>query len=431
MKILATGGQILAGRVGQAAVVAVTSIVVARSLGPVGQGHFSLTLLVITLLAALLNGGMGLAAVPRLRRGEVSLARMLRAQSAWIVLAALVALGLILAGSRTGLGALASERLGWDSVVAAASVVGIVALLAFDIFFYDLLAEGRLVVGPLINLGRVVLNLLVLGGLILWSSLSLGGAVVAYAVAQVCAVLAVALLLHRRSRQPAGLVAAAPPLPRLVAGNLRRGWIGQFSAVASLLHLRLDQALVSVFWGAAVVGIYSVAVQVGELLWLLAGALSPLLVYSSAAQADGPERDRQAARAVRIGLGATALVALPLGLVARPLLTFLFGADFAAAAPALQALLPGIVAFAPGAVLAGDFIGRGRPAWNAQASAFTVLVNIAAGLLLIPRLGAVGASWASTLAYIAGAGLMISRFRRVSGLPLAEILMPRISDYRP
>ena len=41
--------------------------------------------------------------------------------------------------------------------------------------------------------------------------------------------------------------------------------------------------------GAAEVGIYSLAVYVGELLWLLPGALTPLLVHSSAAE---PGRSR-------------------------------------------------------------------------------------------------------------------------------------------
>jgi len=157
----------------------------------------------------------------------------------------------------------------------------------------------------------------------------------------------------------------------------------------------------------------------------LPGALSPVLVFSSAAPdgADGARRDRTAARAVRVGVVAVAAVALPLGLAAGWLVPRLFGAGFGGAAAALRALLPGIVAYAAGTVLAGDFIGRGRPGWNAQGSVLTVVLSLVAGLLLIPRGGIVGAAWASSLAYTGGAVWMIVRFRRATGLAWRDVLL--------
>jgi Na+-driven multidrug efflux pump len=89
-----------------------------------------------------------------------------------------------------------------------------------------------------------------------------------------------------------------------------------------------------------------------------------------------------------------------------------------------------VVAFAPGAVLAGDFIGRGRPTWNTQASAITVALNVVLCLLWIPSLGVLGAAWSSTVAYATGAAVMLWRFRRTTGLPWAEILVPRPGDLR-
>jgi len=213
-------------------------------------------------------------------------------------------------------------------------------------------------------------------------------------------------------------------------GNLRRGWIGQVSAITYLLLLRLDQGLVEVFQGAAAVGIYSLAVWAGEMLWLIPGALTSLLVHSSAAAGDDQNRDAEAARAVRVGLALICCAALPVGLVAPLVFKLLAGGDFATAGPALWALLPGIVAFAPGVVLAGDFIGRGHPSWNTQASLLTVLANVAWALYLIPRHGIVGAAWASTLAYLVGGGVMVWRFHVTTGLPLRTILVVRRRDFR-
>ena len=427
MRLLRTGGEVLTARAAQVVAGAAVGLLVARALGPAAQGHYSLTIAVMTFAGALLNGGVGLSAVPPLRRRELSLRRVLRAQGAWLALAGA---GLLAAGAVATAGPAAAwtaAHLGWTGAVAAAAAVGAAALLACDVLFYDLLAQGRPVAGAAAGLARPGSHLLLLAAcLVLTGGLRPGAAVGLFAAAQVVGAGVLFALLRRR--EPAGEpVAAAGAVrprgaPALARALVRSGWLGQLSAVASLLHMRLNFALLAAWHGPAAVGVFSVAVLVGELLWNLPSALSPILVYSSAAGGDAGARDRLAARAVRVGLVATAAGALPLGLAAGWLLPRLFGGEYAAAVPALRALLPGIVAFAPGAVLAGDFIGRGRPGWNAQASAFTLVINLVAGVALVPRFGLTGAAWASTIAYASGAAWMVLRFRRASGLTWQGLL---------
>ena len=55
------------------------------------------------------------------------------------------------------------------------------------------------------------------------------------------------------------------------------------------------------------VGLYAAAAWAAELLWLVPEALNPLIVHSSASLPPG-QRDQTAARAVRLGLGLTAVV---------------------------------------------------------------------------------------------------------------------------
>ena len=105
------------------------------------------------------------------------------------------------------------------------------------------------------------------------------------------------------------------------------------------------------------------------------------------------------------------------------MLAWFAGGAYAPAAGAFKALLPGIVVFAPGAVLAGDFIGRGKPHWNTQASALTVLVNVVVGVQLIPAHGALGAAWSSTIAYAFGTFVMLARFRRATGMSLRGMIL--------
>jgi len=450
MKLVEAGAKILFSRVGQVLANAAVVLVVAKTLGPEGQGHYSLTVALAMLMAALLGGGMGLAAVPPLRQDKVPAARMLKAQLIWA--SGMVLLLLLLAWWSTGIAPamVLQERLGWFSGLGFLAAVAATGFLGFEIFAYDLLARGRLVVGAVVNGGRAFAHLLLILALGLTGSLTFGRSVGVFAVAQVAGMLAMLVILLREIRRPppeprsvsirefiapTGISADRNDeipgdldrlsLPGLILFNLKRGWLGQISAVAYFLLLRLDQGLLEYYRGAAEVGIYSIAVYMGEMLWLLPGALTPLLVHSSAAHASDPDRDRTAARAVRLGILLTTAVGLPLFFLAEPLLSLLAGGEYQGSGMALRALLPGIVAFAPGVVLAGDFIGRGKAHWNTQASVLTVLVGLVMGILLIPEHGPVGAAWSSSIAYACGSTVMLIRFRQITRMSLRGLILGR------
>ncbi len=450
MKLVESAAKILFSRVGQVLANAAVVLIVAKTLGPEGQGHYSLTVALAMLLAALLGGGMGLAAVPPLRRDKVPVVRMLKAQLIWI-LGMVVVLTLAAWWSTGGDPAeVLASRLGWYVGLGYLAAVAAAGFLGFEIFSYDLLARGRLVVGAAVNGSRALGHLLLILALGLTGTLTFGRSVGVFALAQVAGMLAILVVLLRDVRRPppdsrdvsirefigrTGFTQdvsddiptdlANRSLPGLILYNLRRGWLGQISAVAYFLLLRLDQGLLEYYRGAAEVGIYSIAVYMGEMLWLLPGALTPLLIHSSAAHTSDPERDRTAARAVRLGILLTSAVGLPLFILAEPLLALLAGGEYQASGLALRALLPGIVAFAPGIVLAGDFIGRGKSHWNTQASVLTVLINLIAGILLIPGHGPVGAAWASSIAYACGSAVMLWRFRQITRMSLRGLILGR------
>ncbi len=441
MKLARTGSHVLLWRAAQKAAGVLAMLAIAHGLGPAGNGRFSLSLLLVTVAAAVLSGGVGLAAVPLLRQRRVAPLRLFAAQGAWLVL---VAAGLAVLAAilwRGGVGDWLRDSLGWNAGLLVAMLAAVVALLVFETANYDLLARGEVVAGTRTAAWRAGAHLAVVLALLAAARLDLGGALWTLAAVYLAAagwLAARALRSWRRcppaaasggAAPPPTALGAAPSLPRLAGRLVRGGWLGQLSAISYLLMLRLDQMLLESYLDVAAVGIYAMAAWGAELLWLLPEALNPLLVHSSADDSD-PQRDRTAARAVRLGLGVTAVAAVPLALLAPQLFGLLRDGAYAGAVPALWVLLPGVVAFAPGAILAGDFIGRGRSRWNTEASGITVAINVLLCLWWIPRLGILGAAWASTVAYTLGSSLMLLRFRRLTGLPWRDLLLPRPADLR-
>ncbi len=428
MNLARTGSHVLVWRALQKAGGAAVVLVIAQGLGPEGNGRFSLTLVLVTVLAALLSGGVGLASVPILRRGLAPAARVLAAQAIWVavVCAVLVAMGFAaFLGPAWGWFV---DALGWNTSLLAAAAVAVIALIAFETANYALLASGEVVTGSRTSALRALAHLGAIVVLLAAGRLDLAAAIWALTAVYLLAaawLVARARLAVRRLPPAAADDARWPALGlTTLAGRLvRGGWLGQLSALSYLLMLRLDQLLIESALDVVAVGLYAMAAWGAELLWLVPEALNPLLVHASADPQD-PRRDHNAARAVRLGLWATAAAAVPLALLAVPLLGLLRDGAYLPAVPALWVLLPGVVAFTPGVILAGDFIGRGVPQWNTQASAITVTVNVALCLWWIPPFGIVGAAWASTVAYALGSGLMIWRFCRVTGVPWFAMLVP-------
>ena len=186
MKLVEAGSKILFSRVGQVLANAAVVMIVAHILGPEGQGHYSLTVALVMLLASLLGGGMGLAAVPPLRQEKIRPQRMLAAQLGWTAAMVLVLIGLAATSTGGRLAGLLGRHLGWSDGVGYLAALAAVGILGFETFSYDLLARGRLVVGAAVNGVRATGHLGLVAALALGGALTFERTVGAFAVAQFC-----------------------------------------------------------------------------------------------------------------------------------------------------------------------------------------------------------------------------------------------------
>lgn len=197
--------------------------------------------------------------------------------------------------------------------------------------------------------------------------------------------------------------------------------------VASFLLLRADVFLVSFFLGTREVGIYSLAVLLAELVVLLT---NPLVIAALPFQADAgiQEAGRLSFKAARFNL----IFALVLGAVFAATLwlaiPLLYGREFAAAYSALVALLPGIAAMAVSQPLGNWLTRQGRPWVLTGMGVGAFLLNLALNVVLLPSLGLVGASIASSVAYAALTTAFVAWGLRITGLGLRDVLIPSAED---
>jgi O-antigen/teichoic acid export membrane protein len=177
--------------------------------------------------------------------------------------------------------------------------------------------------------------------------------------------------------------------------------------------------LVNFFLGPAAAGVYVIAVQLGERLWMLSQSVSTVILPRLAELSNEEGKRQQLTPLItRWVLWITFSFAILFGVISYPLIALLFGKEFLSGVLPLLLLLPGITVMAPARVLANDIAARGRPGLNAYSSCAALLVNIAGNLMLIPTYGLAGAAVATSAAYIVIFSLCLWMHYRFTGLPV-------------
>jgi len=216
------------------------------------------------------------------------------------------------------------------------------------------------------------------------------------------------------------------PDRRMLRAGVAFGLRVHGGAVSFFLLLRVDQVLVQGLAGFRALGLYALAVTIGELLWLLCEPLA-IAALPHQAHADGAIDRRLAYATARLAV-LFAVVGAAILWVASPfLIGLVYGSSFRGAATLLRWLLPGIVALSAARPLATQLLRDGRPVLLTMLGIGVLAVNIGLNLVLIPAIGAVGASIASSVAYVGLLGAYVA-FTRRAGIVGLRDLAPRAVD---
>jgi O-antigen/teichoic acid export membrane protein len=313
----------------------------------------------------------------------------------WFVNAAALSMGLAL--PLVALACLAFGMGGRDGSMALA--LGLAALTVLPSAVTQcaeavLLAHERARDFVLINLGETAVRAVIGTALVLTGY---GVAVIAGLLLALRVLAAGAFVLALRRRG----VRITPRLDRRVAWRLA-GYVPVTGLipVANALYARADVFLLSSLGTWREVGLYSAALRLVDLARTIvpayARAVYPLLARLRAA---GDEQYATAARrATRDGLVLATPIALGLYACAGPLIRLLFGEALAPAADILRILAWTVIPFALAIVLAQVLFAADRQVIDLGVNVVSMGVSVAAAVVLVPRLGAVGAALAALAA---------------------------------
>src|SRR5690554_240397 len=375
-------------------------VLIARSLGPEGNGQYAMAVLVPTMLANFLSMGIGPATIYFVSRKDISADR---------AIAGNIKLGVLL--SFVGVGLTLPILTLWGSSLFPGVPVGLLyaGLVAFPVLLLtgflttilQALEEFKafnvvVLLPPLVSLGMVTVTLHIM-------NMGVYAGIGAYILGQLSGLGAVFWVLYNARLKPeGGLQLRNKPLidGDYNGGILRYGWKAHISNIITFLNYRSDIFMVNFFLSPAIGGIYVIAVQLAEKLWIPSQALSTVLLPRMGAMSDDPQARLNLARK---GFFWIALVTALLGAVSAFALYWLigpvFGEAYGGALLPFLWLLPGVVMWAGARIQANYLAALGKPEWNSYVAIVVLIMNISGNLVLIPAFGAIGAAMATSVAY--------------------------------
>jgi O-antigen/teichoic acid export membrane protein len=199
-----------------------------------------------------------------------------------------------------------------------------------------------------------------------------------------------------------------------------------FASLAGFLNLRIDVFVVSLLLDARTLGIYTLAVAAGEMMWQVSRPLIWTMVgrIAKAERGHASELTNKITRnvlAVECALGVALFVLAPYAV------RFVYGSAYVESASVMRWLMPGLVIYATSGPLSYFLtIKMGKPSKSLAVQVSSVVLCAGISFVAIPRLNVFGAALATTVTYCCATAALAVMYMRYSGSSLASftILQP-------
>jgi O-antigen/teichoic acid export membrane protein len=416
-RVLRGGAWLAAANVLGAVLLLAQGIVTTRALGATGLGIVAIVVAVVTVIRMLLSFRMGDVVVRYVAaadaRGDAAGA------GAWLRLAArLEALTALLA---CGAAVLVGPAIGgWfvsrdHAALVAAFAMTIPAGLCSETALGVLQVYRRFDLQSLVHTVERAVSLAaaVTAALQGWG---IPGFVLAATVGPIVGSLLATLLAWRVAARRLGAgFARAGSVRGRAAEAVRFAASTNLAASLSLVTKDADALWLGWLRSPAEAGLYKLAYNVATLAFQPVAPLAQT-VYPEAARLTAERRPDAlrdlVARATRpVAVYGVVLLALA-ALFGETMLAALYGAEFAAANPALVVLILGIGVGAATFWARPVVLAHGGAGFALAAAALGSAVKVAMVLLLVPRFGFAANAWGLTAAYLAGTALLVRRAQR-------------------
>jgi len=201
----------------------------------------------------------------------------------------------------------------------------------------------------------------------------------------------------------------------LIAPILKSAWPFAVTGALGILLTNIDILIISWMKTASDVGIYSAAIRLIQVIYLLPGIvqLTTLPIFSRLAKPDNQEFRQALEQTISILFLASVPMAVGGVVLGTPIMTLVFGPAFASGGLAFKILIATMVIAFPGSIIVNAIFAYGHQRSLIIASALGGISNVLFDLLFIPRWGIAGSAVATLLAHILSNGYLWYAMREI------------------
>ncbi len=392
-----------------------TGIITARALGPEGQGYASYIILIFTLVGTFGHLGLNNAVMYFQKRTDYSYEQVFRVNLSYLyILFAVISLGvLVLYSCGAGLGDYNIFYI----------LGGLVFVLSFFVFVHChsfFVGDEKIIESNRYNIYVFFLKSILITGFWILGYLSPGS----FFAITVLAMALNALYLYAKL----GLKFEFTHDWSLLSGEFKYGSIVFLSTLFGFLHYKADQFMIKQMLGVSELGIYTIAVTIAELMFLIPASITTALTGKLYNTTIHSQIRTITARTVKITLYVCGILSLA-GLLLAHLIPFVYGQAYVRSVPATMILMLGVVFASVGRVAFPYFYTLGRPLNNIVISFGTLLINISLNFVLIPKYGIYGAAIASSISYFIYGVYYLVSFIALEGFSVRSLLVLDREDF--
>lgn len=218
---------------------------------------------------------------------------------------------------------------------------------------------------------------------------------------------------------------------KIIKVMLSLGAVYAVSLLVITLNYRVDVIILDKLSTPYQLGIYSKGVVITQYLWQIPMVMSTIVFARSAISKNGIEFSYKISQLLRLSLLAIGLISIVLFVLSDFIITTMYGQEFCGSINVLKILLPGVVILTLFKVMNMDLAGKGKPWISMKAMIPGLIINIILNIILIPKYGANGASFSSTISYGIAGILFIYFYSLETSIPIKEIITYKKTDFDP
>jgi len=210
---------------------------------------------------------------------------------------------------------------------------------------------------------------------------------------------------------------------------LKLGLLFSVAIFILFLNYRIDILILKQLSTFKQIGIYTLGVSLAEQLWQLPAAIGIVMISRSVNSTDYNKLNKEVAIVLRLSFLVLFFGSIFLFFAAPLLIDFFYGQAFSETILVVRVLLPGILLFSIISIIGNTFAGIGKAIVIIKIFLPVLILNILFNIIFIPIYGAIGAAMATNISYTTGAIILLITYKKTMKTTYKELLFYKKADF--